>query len=494
MSSARESLQESQRDSESLVNQIARDHLIDFAIAVDRNYQDTWFHESISEVLEEALRKVEGGEDVRIIIECPPQHGKSDIATKKFPAWVLGKHSDWPVMVGSYSGDLAVQFGQETRDLIDSASYQGIFKARLRPDSKAKGKWNTQEGGGYTAAGAGGAFTGRGFKIGIVDDLFKNREEAESQVVRDSRWSWYKSTFYTRQRGTTAIIVIGTRWHTDDVIGRLKEKQKQDVIDGVKDYDKWVVVRFPAIAVQDEKYRKKGEALWPSQFSLEKLRKTENTLGPYEFSALFQQEPITSENQELKAEWIKKRSWHEVEALQTRKFATIDPGGKEEENDYSGIVRNYVDKENNWNFRAMRVHFDSAELLNYIFILHGEGFEKIGVEETVYLKALKPFFDLECRKRNKFPNVIPLKHNKQKEVRIRGLVPRYVAGSIFHIEGECADLEGEMAVFPKGAHDDTLDSAAMQNEIAEEVASSAEERLAMYKTRQSRKNRFSEAL
>ncbi|MFA5543270.1 MAG: terminase family protein [Bacilli bacterium] len=479
--------QERQKELELATNKIAQNHLIDFAIATDRNYQDSWFHEKLASVLEDAVLKLERGEDVRIIIECPPQHGKSEIATKKFPAWCLGKHTDWPVMVGSYSGDLAFKFGQETRDIINSSSYQSIFNTKLSQDTKAKGYWKTQHGGSYMATGAGGAFTGMGFKIGIVDDLFKNREEAESQVVRDSRWSWYLSTFYTRQRGNTAIIVIGTRWHTDDVIGRLKEKEKKDREEGIENYDRWQVLRFPAIAEQDEEFRKKGEALWPERFSFEKLEKTKNTLGPYEFSALYQASPITSENQEFKQNWIKYRTIEEVLALNTRKIATIDPGGRELENDYTGIIRNYIDKQNFWNIRAIRVHIDSAELINYIFKLHEEGFEKIGIEETVYLKAIKPFFDMETRKRNMFPNIVPLKHEqRKKEIRIRGLIPRYSTGSIYHVENECRELEEEMFMFPKGIHDDTIDALAYQNDIAPVHSGSADEQF--YKARQNNMN------
>jgi len=454
----------------------ARKTLIDFAIAVDPNFQDTWFHDSIASVLQSALERVESGEDVRVIIEAPPRHGKSHVSTKIFPSWTLGNHPDWPIIVGSYSGDLATKFGQDTRDIMQSWQYQKIFTARLRQDTKAKGFWKTDEGGSYFAAGAGGAFTGSGFKIGIIDDLFKNREEAESQVIRNSRWDWYRSTFYTRQESNTAIVIVNTRWHTDDIVGRLLDQQKKDEAAGELHYDKWEVIKYPAIAVEDEKYRKKGEALWPHKFSLEKLMRTENTLGPYEFSALYQANPITSVNQEFQQQWIKTRKWAEVEGLDTRKFATIDPGGKEQENDYTGIVRNYVDRQNKWNLKAMRVHFDSKELLNYVFTLHDEGFEVIAIEETVYTKALKPFMDEESAKRNKYPNIIPIKHTKtQKEVRIRGLIPRYSGGGIYHIDGACKDLEDEMIVFPKGAHDDTLDAAAMQNEIVEAGSDESDE-------------------
>jgi hypothetical protein len=414
------------------------------------------------------MKKVENGEDVRIIINTPPQHGKSWLSTQIFPAWALGHHPDWPMIITSYSAELATKFGQNTRDIIQSSKYQAIFNTKLRQDTKAKGRWMTGEGGGYTATGAGGAITGLNFKIGVIDDLFKNREEAESEVIRDSRWDWYRSTFYTRQKGNTAIIVVGTRWHTDDVIGRLLEQQEKDEAENAENYDKWKVIEFPAIATRDEAFRKKGESLWPERFPLKKLRVTENTLGPYEWAALYMASPITSESQEFKENWIKRRTWSEVEALDTRKFATIDPGGKEVENDYTGIVRNYIDRQNKWNLKAMRVHFDSKELSNYIFTLHDEGFEKIGIEETVYLKAVEPFFKDECNKRSIYPTIEPLKHHKtQKEVRIRGLIPRYASGGIYHIDGECADLEKEMFVFPKGAYDDTIDSLAMQLEIAE---------------------------
>jgi hypothetical protein len=446
----------------------AQKSLIDYAIAVDPNYQDTWFHETLAAILQLAMEKLERGEDVRIILECPPRHGKSRISTEMFTSWVLGHHPEWPIIIASYSGELATKFGQNTRDIVQSPSYMRIFDTRLRADTKAKGYWKTGKGGSYFAAGAGGGITGSGFKIGIIDDIFKNREEADSQVIRDSRWDWYRSTFYTRQEGATAIIVINTRWHNDDLVGRILAKEEEDKANGEENYDKWTRIKFPAIATEDEEHRKKGEALWPAKFPIEKLRSIEKTLGPYEFLALYQASPISSETQEFKESWFKKRSWSAVEVLNTRKFATIDPGGKGLENDNTGVIRNYVDGQNMWNIKAMGVHIDSKEMLDLIFRLHDEGFEKIGIEETVYLKAIQPFFNEACRKINKFPNVVPLKQPTiQKEIRIRGLIPRYASGSIFHIEGECKDLEDELIVFPKGAHDDVPDALAMQNEIAE---------------------------
>lgn len=469
----------------------AKKNLIDFSIATDASYQDTWFHETMAVIFQSVLKKVENGEDARVILTVPPRHGKSELATKKFPAWMLGKHPEWPVMVASYSGDLAVDFGQGTREIMQSGAYQDIFNTRLRPDTQAKGKWMTEQGGGYMAAGAGGAITGKGFKIGIVDDIFKNREEAESETIRESRWDWYRSTFYTRQEGASAIIVIGTRWHTDDLIGRLIQEQAKNEADGeIDNFDRWTLIEFPAIAVEDEEFRDKGEALWPDKFPLKKLRKTQVALGPYEFSALYQCNPITSENQEFREEWFKTRSWQEIEALDVRKFATIDPGGKGIENDNTGIVRNYVDRQNKWNIKAIGVHFDSRELLEYIFRLHDEGFEKIGIENTVYLKAVEPFYKEACIKRKKFPNIVPIPQPKtQKEVRIRSLIPRYASGGIFHIDNDAKDLEDELKVFPKGATDDVADALAMQSEIVEAEVGT-EERVRQKIERERRRERI----
>lgn len=445
----------------------AQNNLIDFAIATDDNYQDTWFHETLANILQDAMEKVEQGIDVRIIVTIPPRHGKTEIATKKFPAWVLGHHPDWPIIAASYSGDLAVKFGEATRSIVSTEQYQEIFKTRLKQDSKAKGFWQTTEGGSYSSAGAGGAITGTGLKIGIIDDIFKDRKEAESKTIRDARWDWYRSTFYTRQEGATAIILLNTRWHTDDLVGRLMAEQKKNEENGEENYDKWKLINFPAIATEDDEVRKKGDPLWPEKFPIEKLLKTKNTLGPYEFEALYQGNPISSENQEFKEYWFKNITQEKVDLMDTRKFATIDSGGEDEQNDQTGIVRNYVDSQNFWYIKAMGVHFNSAEIVNLLFKLHDEGFEAIGIETTLYTRAIKPFFELECRKRNKFPNIVELKHQgRQKEMRIRGLIPRFSSGSIFFIEGECSDLIDELIVFPKGAMDDIPDALAYQNDIA----------------------------
>lgn len=429
--------------------------------------------------LEEAVKRVENGEDVRIAIFMPPRHGKSDTATQKFPSWVLGNHPDWPFIISSYSQDLATAFGQGTRDLMDMTNYKAVFDTRLREDTKAKANWMTDAGGGYTAVGVGGTITGKGFKIGIIDDPFKNREEADSEVVRESVHRWYRSTFYTRQEGNTAIILILTRWHDDDLAGRVLKEEQEQMLLGEEGIDHWEVLEFKAIAEKDEPNRKAGEALWPYKFNLAKLHRTKSALGGYEWSALYQQNPIDEENQELKRDWLRYRTEKEVMLMTTRRFATIDPAGsKNKKSDNTGVTRNYVNEDNEWNLKSKNYRINSKGVIDLIFQLHDEGMEAIGIEEGIYSQAIEPFFKAEMELRGIYPNVVPLKHNQtMKETRIRGLIPRYENGKVYHIENQCADLEEEYLRFPKGAHDDALDSVAYQSQIAAPPAEGIGDRL-----------------
>jgi len=465
---------------------MSEEELLAFCSAIDSRYNINWHHEFIAWKLQEAFEKVSKGERARIILTLPPRHGKSDLASIKFPAWVLGKRPDWSIIITSYAQDKATDFGLETRDIMNLGNYQEIFKTRLRTDTRAKAKWLTDKKGGYTAVGVGGPITGRGFNIGIIDDPIKNREEADSEVVRESTWKWYQGTFLTREEGNGAIIVIVTRWHDDDLIGRiLKEDEEKE----------WEVINFPAIAENDEKYRKKGEALWPWRFPLEILEKRKTDVGPYEWSAQYQQNPVDVESQEFKREWFHTRTWKELENLSLRRFVTIDPASAmHDKSDYIGITDNYIDRENKWNLKAFRVRANSMELIRLMFKIDTEGLipiEKIGIEQGVYKDAIKPFLEEEMQKRNHFFEIVELKHEQiQKNTRIRGLIPRYSSGSIFHIEGECIDLEEEALRFPKGVNDDVIDSLAYQNQVAEAPdVGDIQARLRIQELRQQRKQR-----
>lgn len=451
-----------------VVRKAAREHFLDYCIATDKRYDPQWFHREIARRLEEVYERVLRGESPRLMIFMPPRHGKSEISTKKFPSWVLGKSPEFPIITSTYSQDLSNKFGQGTRDILFSRNYQGIFDTRLREDSTAKASWMTTEGGGYEAVGVGGPITGKGFKIGIIDDPFKNDEEAESEIIRDKVHDWYKTTFYTRQEGNAAIVLINTRWHDDDLSGRLLKEEEESRASNEAHFDTWEVINFAAIAEKDDAFRKEGEALWPGKFPKEQLERTKKALGPYKWSALYQQNPVDIDAQEFKQSWFKKRPLEEVRRLNTRRYLTIDPASAMRgDSDNIGATLNFVDSQNKWNLMTWKLRMNSSELINFMFTTYAEyGFEKCGIEEGAYQQVVKPFLDAEMRKRNVFFPVEELKHNQMmKQLRIRGLIPYYASDSVFHIEGMCQDLEDELLRFPKGAHDDVADSAAYQPQI-----------------------------
>jgi hypothetical protein len=426
--------------------------LIDFSIITDRRYKPAKLHETIADKLE----AVERGEIKRLMIFVPPRHGKSQLASINFPAWYLGRNPNKEVITASYSAELAQDFGGKTRELFKDDRFQKIFKTRLKQDEQNKAKWKTTEAGSYTSVGIGGAITGRGADLLIIDDPIKNREEAESKLIRDKHWNWYTSTAYTRLEKDAAVVLILTRWNIDDLAGRLLAKQAEGG-------DKWDVIELPAI--------KDDMPLWPEKYDLDALEQIKETIGLYDWSALYQQKPIMSELQEFKPEWIREVERSDVDRMNTRNFLIVDTAmSKKESADYCGFSENYVDKENNWNLAGYRMKLNPKELVDYLFTLQDKrNFEKIGIEKTAYTWGLKPYLDEEMRKRNRFLPIVEVEHkNTNKEVRIRGLIPRYSSGSIYHIKGECKALEEEMLTFPQCVNDDVIDATQYQNDIAEQ--------------------------
>jgi phage terminase large subunit-like protein len=447
----------------------------EYCILIDSSYQLEWFHAQVAKKLEEGYKKLKRGEDVRIMFFMPPRHGKSDMATQKFPSWVLGKDPDVPVMVASYSDELATDFGQRTRDIMQSDAYEAMFDTKLRADAKARGKWQTQAKGGYTAVGVGGALTGRGFKIGIIDDPFKNREEADSPVVRDSRHKWYQSTFSTREEGNSMVIFILTRWHEDDLAGRVLKDAAQAKANG-EAYEEWDIIEYKALATEDDDHRKEGEALWPDKFSKDKLLKKKSEMGSYEFSALYQQTPIDEENRKFQQHWFKYKALEDIKNEETYNVMTIDPRGTSDVKkgtDFIGVTVNFVDKEGAWNLLSYRQKLSATGLIDLMFTNWGKyNLRKIGIEDNQFTQGLMVSIEAEMRARGVYPDIELLKHGgTQKELRIEALVPRYEHGGIYHLtyagKNQCEDLEEELKLFPKAANDDASDSAAYQTHLAE---------------------------
>jgi predicted phage terminase large subunit-like protein len=312
----------------------ARRSFLRFCQYVDPHFETPAHVRLVAEKLQLVARFIESGgrEGIsRLMIEMPPRHGKSELASRKFPAWLMGRRPDVRVILASYGADLASKHSRAVRDEINSTRYQALFgglsstgePVELSSDSRSVAAWDlaNPHRGGMVAAGVGGGITGLGADLLILDDLFKNREEGESEARREFVDDWYRSSAYTRLEPFAAIILFFTRWHQDDQAGRLIARMAADPTT-----DQWEIIFLPALALGDyptsvEAQREKmregiflpladplgrqpGEALWPLRFGREWLEAKKANIDLYEFEALYQQMPYSRQGGFFKREWF----------------------------------------------------------------------------------------------------------------------------------------------------------------------------------------------
>jgi predicted phage terminase large subunit-like protein len=243
-------------------------------------------------IIAEALEDVEAGKCKRLMIFAPPRHTKSELASRRFPAWYIGRNPNKQLICTTYAQEFADDFGHDVRGIVRDESYGLVFPTvHLADDSKAKNKWRTNKGGIYIAAGIDGPITGRGAHVAMIDDPFKNRQDAFSQTNREHVWKWYTSVLRTRLMPGGAIILIMTRWHEDDLAGRLLERAK-------KGGEQWRVISLPAMT--------EGQPLWPEWFNLGELEAIKSTLPVEEWQALYQQDPTPDDGIYFKREWFRR--------------------------------------------------------------------------------------------------------------------------------------------------------------------------------------------
>jgi predicted phage terminase large subunit-like protein len=249
-------------------------------------YEPALFHELIAKHLEDLVR----GSERQLILCMPPRHGKTELATKKLVPWVLGKHPRWNVAVGSYSDTMAEDFGAAIRETLRSPAYQAIFpQTVMAPGGQAKDRIQIEGGGLTVCVGRGGALTGRGADIAIIDDPFKDFEEARSQAIRDEAWNWFTKVVMTRRMGFKLVLLIMTRWHEDDIVGRITNPDNPHYSHRLA--QKWRIINLPAIAEDDDPLeREVGEPLWPEKHSKESME-DQRELDPLGFESMYQQRP-----------------------------------------------------------------------------------------------------------------------------------------------------------------------------------------------------------
>jgi hypothetical protein len=262
----------------------------------------------------EALERVERGECKRLMIFAPPRHTKSELASRRFPSWFIGRNPKKQIVCATYAQEFADDFGRDVREIVRGDEFRRLFAASLAADSTARNKWRTDQNGIYVSTGVDGPLTGRGAHVALIDDPFKGRAEAESPAHRKRVWDWYRSVLRTRLMPGGAIVLIMTRWHEDDLAGRLLKEAEGDG-------EQWEVIELPAI--QD------GLPLWPEWFDIEELERLRRAIGPRDWLALYQQTPTAEEGHQFKREWMRYYTGlpDSLNVYQSGDFAVTPDGG-----------------------------------------------------------------------------------------------------------------------------------------------------------------------
>ena len=282
-------------------NSLAYDDLIEFCKRMQPDYIVGKHHRLLANM----LMGIERGEKDRICVNIPPRHGKSQLVSIFFPAWFLGRNPNKKVMMVSHTTDLAVDFGRKVRNLIATDDYLSIFPTvRLASDSKSAGRWNTNSGGEYYACGIGSSIAGRGADLLLIDDPHSEQDVINGNFeVFEKAYEWFTFGARTRLMPGGRVAIIQTRWHMDDLTGRVVRDMGQN-----ERSDQYEVVEFPAILdMVDEKTKKSTQKpLWPEFFDLEALLRTKASMPVFQWNAQYQQEPTAEEAALVKREWWKR--------------------------------------------------------------------------------------------------------------------------------------------------------------------------------------------
>jgi len=248
-------------------------------------------------LLDDLLLDVAARKITRLLVTMPPRHAKSETCSHWFPAWLLGHRPDTRVILASYEASFAASWGRKVRDSLAQAAASGLFATQVRDDVSAAGNWAIAgHDGGMRTAGVGGAITGFGADVLIVDDPVKNAEEATSLVYREKAWEWWRSTAFSRLEPGGVAILIQTRWHQDDLAGRILAQEA----------DKWHTVNLPALAEEGDLLgRAPGVPLWPERYPAETLADIREVNGSYWWAALYQQAPTIRGESMFRADLIR---------------------------------------------------------------------------------------------------------------------------------------------------------------------------------------------
>ena len=401
----------------------------------------------------DAFERVANGTLKRLIINMPPRHTKSEFASYLFPAWFLGKYPEKKIIQTAHTAELAVGFGRKVRNLVNTPDYQVIFPTKLSTDSKAAGRWNTHKGGDYFAIGVGGAVTGKGADLLIIDDPHSEQEAKQGNpAVYDSVYEWYTSGPRQRLQPGGAIIIVMTRWSTRDLTGQILKNAGKD------GSDEWEVIEFPAILPS-------GTPLWPGFWKKEELEAIKAEIPTSKWNAQYQQNPTSEEGAIVKREqW---RIWEHDDPPQCEYIIQSWDTAflKTERSDYSACTTwgVFYQEDDTGIMRANIILLDALKKRMEFPELKQKAYEmyKDWEPDSLIIEAKASGAPLVFEMRAMgipVQEFTPSKGN-DKIARLNACADMFASGLVWAPSTHWAEeLIDEVASFPSGEHDDLVDS------------------------------------
>lgn len=426
-------------------DELARRRLANFIELVEPTYKRSRH----SEVICEHLEAVERGDIDRLMIFMPPRHGKTMHTSQAYPAWTLGRNPRAQIVLASYGAELAEDNSVKARSYLRNDQWP--FLCRVSDESRARHRWHTDAGGTVIALGVEGGLTGRGADRLIIDDPIKGSAEAASENLRASLWAWYSTEARTRLMSKGRIIICQTRWHDDDLAGRILNSG---------DANRWTVLSLAAIAEEgDPLGRQPGEALWPERYPREQLPAVPDEMSSTEFSALYQQNPVPAGGATFKPEWFE----HRFDELPSRLlyYQAVDSAWKDGlENDRSVIATLATDMKDIYVVDLWAGRAKYTDLRRIVIDTYGKHRPRmLYVEEAASGFALVE----ELRRSTGIPIKGIPPGRDSKEARADAVTNYFEAGRVKFPKNATwmGDLLSEFLRFPYGRHDDIVDAVVL---------------------------------